>query len=77
MNMTKRYCDKCEREMDDSNTPKDGKNLGRIEATLKHDTSQLQAEVLTTWKGTANAGDICKYCVLDALYKLDDRPRAA
>jgi hypothetical protein len=63
--------------MDESTTPSLGQNLGRLEATLKHGTSTLKAEVLTTWNGTANAGDICKYCVLDALYKLDDRPKAA
>ncbi len=77
MIMTKRYCDKCNREMNDSNTPMGGPNLGRIEAALKHGTSQLTAVVLTTWKGVENAGDICKYCVLDALYELDDRPRSA
>jgi len=34
----------------------------------------LQVEVLETKDGTSNAGEFCRYCVLDALQKLDDRP---
>ncbi len=34
----------------------------------------VEVEVITAKNNVWNDGDFCKYCVLDALYKLDDRP---
>lgn len=42
--------------------------LGKIVPMKK-----LTVEVITSKEGCANDGDFCKYCILDALYKLDDR----
>lgn len=72
--MTKYFCDVCGDEVTDANKPEGG---GRVGATLECETGKLHVEILTTWRGTANAGCFCKYCVLDALSKLDDRPKCA
>lgn len=34
---------------------------------------RMEVEVVTSLSGTYNDGDFCKYCILDALYELDDR----
>jgi len=64
----------------DSLTEKDHKDrnpLHRLTAKLKRGNSELQVEVIETKDGTSNAGHFCRYCVLDALRSLDDRPRPA
>ena len=73
--MTKTYCDCCGELMTDRNTPFQGQNGRRLQATARNSSARLTVEVITSTKGVANSGDVCKYCVLDALYDLDDRPR--
>ena len=74
--MIRYLCDCCGEEIAVSDT-KQRNPLGRLTAKLKHGASELQVEVLETKDGTSNVGEFCRYCVLDALQKLDDRPRAA
>ena len=70
--MIKHFCDVCENELTDENcVPHDAGRLHR----LRHDKSTLMFEITTGLKGTWNSGDFCKYCVIDAINKLDDRPR--
>lgn len=65
----KYFCDQCGVELTNRNRANpDG---DRMAAEIGH----LKATVLVSQNGVANAGDYCKYCVLDALYKLDDRPK--
>lgn len=71
--MLKRFCDICEREIPPKDSG-DGNAFGRTTATLRANNCQLTVEVITSKNGVANSGDFCKYCILDALYKLDDRP---
>jgi len=74
--MIKRYCDCCGSEMLDFNSPRDGTTHNRLEAKVKAKNcsgSVLSVEVITGLNNTSNAGDFCKYCILDALYTLDDR----
>ena len=73
--MIKRYCDLCKELMTDDNTPNFGGNCSRLAAVIEKNGVKLEVEVIQTVDGVSNAGDICKHCVLDALYKLDDRPR--
>lgn len=76
--MIRRYCDLCGAEMTDANTPRWGTSHGRLEAALKRKgETVLKVEVIQSVNGTSNAGDVCKYCILDALYRLDDRPKEA
>ena len=75
--MIKRYCDTCGKEMTDRNTPKLGTNGGRLQATIKRLDTKLTVEVIQSTNNGANQGDICKHCILDALYELDDRPQAS
>jgi len=65
----KYFCDQCGEEITEENKIKSG----RLKTSIGH----LGIQVLMSKDKTANDGDFCKYCVLDALYKLDDRPKKA
>ena len=72
--MTRTYCDQCHVEMTEQNAPKFAcptNSLNRLQASIGH----LMVEVIVAQNNTWNKGDYCKYCVLDALYKLDDRDK--
>jgi len=79
--MIKRFCDICETEITKANSLNLDNGGFRMQAEIEgkysvYGKSKLKVEVITSLDGTANEGDFCKYCILDALYKLDDRPRA-
>jgi hypothetical protein len=74
--MIRYFCDCCGEELAERDT-KDRNRLHRLTAKLKRGNSELQVEVIETKDGTSNSGNFCRYCVLDALASLDDRPRAA
>ncbi len=75
--MIKRFCDICGTEITKDNSIVSEIPGGRLGASIKKNGAELKVEILTSVDGTANKGDVCKHCVLDALYKLDDRPQAA
>jgi hypothetical protein len=74
--MIRRYCDLCGREITGRDSV-DRNPLGRLKATIENSETpsptRLSVEVIETKNGVHNAGDFCRYCVLDALSKLDDR----
>lgn len=74
--MIKHFCDMCEAEITPKNAPKgavgDEAVMG---AVLKRRGLMLGVDVVLKPPAEgAEAGEFCKYCILDALYKLDDRP---
>lgn len=73
--MIRYFCDCCGTEINELDA-KDRNPLHRLIAKLKRGSSELQVEVIETKDGTSNTGNFCRYCVLDALMKLDDRPSA-
>lgn len=76
--MNKAFCDMCGVEITDANRCSGGAVCckdTRLGAELKRGDITMRIEIMTAMNGTANAGDFCKHCVLDALYKLDDRPK--
>lgn len=74
----KRFCDKCKTEITDNNNCSGGKvSESRLGTSIKTKEGTLSVELLHSWNGTANAGDFCKYCIIDAFISLDDRPRSA
>jgi hypothetical protein len=75
--MIRRYCDCCKTEMTPSNTPQFGTTGSRLAAMIQRNGVKLGVEVIQTVDGVGNGGDVCKHCILDALYAMDDRPRAA
>lgn len=75
--MVKYFCDGCQVELDADNTPCDGRNSGRLEATVVKGGRRLKVEVVHSQDDVCNAGQYCKHCILDALYELDDRPKPA
>lgn len=70
------FCDRCGEEIAERDT-RERNPLSRLSATLEDGASTLTVEVIETKDGASNAGHFCRYCVLDALAKLDDRPKAA
>jgi hypothetical protein len=75
--MTKHYCDRCEKLITKANTCIGGVTVGsRLGGTVEGNGHRLTVEVITSHDDVANAGEFCKHCVLDALYELDDRPKA-
>lgn len=79
--MIKTFCDCCGHEITAKNSPDcDGKNLGRLTAQVNPKTpggETMAVQVITAGEGTWNKGHFCKYCVIDAINRLDDRPRDA
>lgn len=74
--MIKTYCDGCNRELTSSNDLKGGFNLiGRLGIELCKNGKTLKVEMITSKDNVANQGDWCRYCVIDAINKLDDRPQ--
>lgn len=67
--MIKVYCDQCGKEVDLAGYSNN--KLGRMSASVGH----LDVEVIVSQNGVSNRGDYCKYCILDALYTQDDRPK--
>jgi hypothetical protein len=77
--MIKYFCDMCESEITNKNRAKGGESVtDRLGTTLRRKGNSLHVEVMTgDGEGNANGGLFCKYCILDALQALDDRPREA
>ena len=71
--MKKYYCDCCGVELDDSNHAKNNLN-SQIKSSVSKEI-KLTVEVVCAKNHTWNDGDWCKYCVIDAINELDDRPR--
>ena len=72
--MIKRYCDCCGEEITNCNQIDDAHFRLRGEIRKNAGPVLLRVEVVTAKDGTWNDGDFCKYCVLDAIAKADDRP---
>lgn len=77
--MKRLFCDKCGNEISDANAfAEDG--AGEISQVVRATAAsgseallEVSLHVTNKWKGR----DLCKYCAIDAINKLDDRPRAA
>ncbi len=76
--MTKYFCDGCGKEITKESACAGAamNSPDRLGTEVKKRNKTLKVEVMTGTDGTWNDGEWCKYCVLDALYKLDDRPKA-
>lgn len=72
--MIRRFCDVCDKELTSENAVTEEKTRLTSE-THPNAGGLLMFEVITGQNGTWNSGDFCKYCVIDAINKLDDRPR--
>ena len=73
----KYFCDGCGDEITTRNQTSGGSTVeSRLGTTVQKVGHKLKVEVMLTMNGTCNDGCWCKYCVLDALQKLDDRPKS-
>ena len=76
--MKKYFCDRCGEEITKRNEAKGGTLVdGRLGVSIEYGKHTLAVEVINSLDGCSNAGLFCKYCILDALNQLDDRPKAA
>jgi hypothetical protein len=76
--MQKTFCDQCGDEITDATKCTGGYERNwRLGTEIQRNGVKLRVEILTAKNGTANAGDFCKYCVIEAINALDDRPRPA
>jgi hypothetical protein len=74
--MIKRFCDQCGKELfEDGDRRKLMANVAG--KRLSGQCGALGFEVIISQNGTANKGDYCGYCVLDAVASIDDRPKEA
>ena len=73
--MIRYYCDVCKQEMISYLFVEEGMNGGRLAAKIERNGVSLAVEVIHTKDGVSNQGDVCKYCILDALFAADDRPK--
>lgn len=76
----KYFCDFCDAELTDANRcsgATDGIRLGGERQARGSMQTRISVEVMTARNGVWNSGDFCKYCVIDAVNSLDDRPRSA
>ena len=73
--MIRIFCDVCGVEINEDNAPSSGANGRRVSCTVigKHGT--LKVEVQHAINDKWNGGDVCKYCIIDAVKNADDRPQ--
>jgi len=73
--MKKIICDICGEEITSKNQLlKKFIRKSRVKGTSGNHDLGVTVEILYDLDGTYNKGDVCKYCVLDVVKKIDDRP---
>lgn len=75
--MIKRYCDCCGAEIDAHNKVDGDHSRLTGEVRKPGGPVMLRVAVITAKDNTWNDGDFCKYCVIDAINRADDRPKPA
>lgn len=79
--MIRRYCDICGREAVSVTSPRlaSEMNRGSIGGGIQLMAAKpvVRFEIMCGAGPAMNGGDVCKYCVLDAINTLDDRPQQA
>lgn len=74
----KYFCDFCESEITDDNRAEGGPihSSSRLGASMRARNGRvIKVEIITSMDGVTNDGIACRFCILDALGKLDTRPR--
>jgi hypothetical protein len=74
----KHFCDNCGHALDSGNTLGKG-NVLKVEndTPSRGGVSFYVHLTASTSPGGSPVGDLCKHCVIDAVNKLDDRPKQA
>lgn len=73
---SKTFCDICGDEMDGKNTPSGGVDVcDRLGGNAKTGKNYVSFEITVGLNGKWNVGDICKYCIINAVKRFDDRPQ--
>lgn len=76
--MIRIFCDICSKELTANNRAKGGKGVdSRLGVEIGGANKKFSFEVTVFEDSVANKGDVCKYCIIDALCRLDDRPQVA
>lgn len=76
--MIKTFCDCCDNEITKENTlfPMGERSKAEIRGKKGSRYEKLIVDIVAVRDDIGNYGDWCKYCVLDAISNLDDRPKA-
>lgn len=76
--MIKYFCDICEEEITERNQVSSETCKTRLgtEVVYRTKSKKIGVEVITFLDGVSNAGNFCRYCVIDTINTMDDRPRA-
>lgn len=75
--MIKYFCDYCGDEITDTNKAFGGTTCdARLGVGMKVKGKKLDLELIVGDDAGSSSVDLCKYCILDAFKKLDDRPQA-
>ena len=78
--MTKFFCDICGQEITPATRAAGSADATRLTSTIcgkgANIKNRLTVEVTTGLNDTWNAGHFCKYCILEAVNAVDDRPTA-
>lgn len=70
--MIKYYCDICGKDI----TPENQSSGDRLIGSKKGGHGTMRFEIITGLNAGSNNGCFCKYCIIDAVNHLDDRPQA-
>lgn len=75
--MIRKYCDICEKEITSDNTVTSSAGYPRLSTAIYSPDKavKLTVELIQYKNDTSNTGDFCKYCIIDAFNKFDDRTR--
>ena len=68
--MKKIFCDKCGIEIDDRSSF----SALAVDVTKRVTTGNFLASIKVVYVSKPDHVDLCKYCALDALNRLDERP---
>ena len=73
--MVRRFCDMCGTELLKNNSLDDHTLKGKLQRNEKPKNT-LNINIQTALNGVWNEGDFCKYCVIDTVKNLDNRPKS-
>lgn len=68
--MIKRFCDVCGSEIVDGNMADSVDCRGRVSGVINYKPHTVGVEVIVGVDGVKNAGEVCKWCILDAVQRV-------
>ena len=73
--MIKYYCDKYKKELNKLKRRGGYFDRSRVGTEIRIGISRFNLEVMVSRDGVSNSGELCQYCIIEAIAKLDDRKK--